>query len=224
MDAGALIKTLKDYKIAAQTGEWDKVLAGVTLVSFGAAVDLIKQFPQLSYAAGALSFVTFLLLLRKGLEKAALRPVSGCFKYKRGDLELPSAIKGLYPFIASDGELFARLGRKMELARLLSLVRDDQIAISVVRGESGAGKTSLLQAGLEYTAWAKDSASTGRRAPAGSASQPFCVNAISVRYFKQPGRLRACRGRSSQTAAWPLSRTAGLTISSTHSAAPGRAA
>ncbi len=43
------------------------------------------------------------------------------------------------------------LGRQIELQQLLGLTQNDRIAISAVRGESGAGKTSLLQAGLAYT-------------------------------------------------------------------------
>jgi Leucine-rich repeat (LRR) protein len=63
----------------------------------------------------------------------------------------PSAIKGLLPWGVADGELFARLGRDVELHFLLDRAQNDQIPITVVRGESGAGKTSLLQAGLQFT-------------------------------------------------------------------------
>ncbi len=45
----------------------------------------------------------------------------------------------------------ASLGRRSELQQLLDRAQNDQIPITVVRGESGAGKTSLLQAGLQYT-------------------------------------------------------------------------
>lgn len=63
----------------------------------------------------------------------------------------PSAIKGLLPWTFADGELFANLGRRAELQLLLDRAQNDQLPITVVRGESGAGKTSLLQAGLQYT-------------------------------------------------------------------------
>ncbi len=62
----------------------------------------------------------------------------------------PTAIKGLLPFTVDDGNLFARLGRSIELQRLIAIAQSDQIAICAVRGQSGAGKTSLLQAGLMF--------------------------------------------------------------------------
>lgn len=61
----------------------------------------------------------------------------------------PSAIKGPMAFTEADGELFRKLGRENELRKLLGLVQDDQILMVVVRGASGAGKTSLLRAGLK---------------------------------------------------------------------------
>jgi len=67
-----------------------------------------------------------------------------------GGPALPSPIKGLLPFVQEDGELFLRLGRKTEVEELLSLILNEQIPLIVVRGESGAGKTSLLRAGLAY--------------------------------------------------------------------------
>jgi hypothetical protein len=60
----------------------------------------------------------------------------------------PSPIKGPLPFTREDGELFRGLGRKAELEDLLAKLLDDQIPLVVVMGESGAGKTSLLRAGL----------------------------------------------------------------------------
>src|SRR5262249_14797720 len=61
----------------------------------------------------------------------------------------PSAIKGPMAFTEADGELFRKLGRESELQKLLGLVLDDQVLMIVVRGASGAGKTSLLRAGLK---------------------------------------------------------------------------
>ncbi|MHC4405556.1 MAG: ATP-binding protein, partial [Planctomycetota bacterium] len=60
----------------------------------------------------------------------------------------PAAVKGPMAFTEEDGPLFRRLGREAELTRLLSLVQDDQVPLVVVMGASGAGKTSLLRAGL----------------------------------------------------------------------------
>src|SRR5262249_35301030 len=50
----------------------------------------------------------------------------------------------------ADGDLFRKLERENELQKLLGLVVDDQVLMVVVRGASGAGKTSLLRAGLKH--------------------------------------------------------------------------
>jgi transcriptional regulator with XRE-family HTH domain len=60
----------------------------------------------------------------------------------------PSAIKGPMPFGPHDGVLFRRLGREGEIGTLLDWILDEQIGLIIVMGESGAGKTSLLRAGL----------------------------------------------------------------------------
>jgi hypothetical protein len=60
----------------------------------------------------------------------------------------PSAIKGPMSFGPRDAELFRRLGRKAEANTLLDWIVDDQIGLIVLKGDSGAGKTSLLRAGL----------------------------------------------------------------------------
>jgi DNA-binding CsgD family transcriptional regulator len=60
----------------------------------------------------------------------------------------PSAIKGPLAFTPSDGDLFRKLGREDELRKLFGFVQDDQITMVVLMGASGAGKTSLLRAGL----------------------------------------------------------------------------
>ena len=54
------------------------------------------------------------------------------------------------PFTREDGALFRKLGREDELSKLLGYVLDDQIPIIAIMGESGAGKTSLLRAGLSH--------------------------------------------------------------------------
>jgi hypothetical protein len=64
-----------------------------------------------------------------------------------GDLR-PTAIKGPTAFGPHDADLFRRLGRKADTATLLNHILNDQISLVVVSGESGAGKTSLLRAGL----------------------------------------------------------------------------
>jgi Leucine-rich repeat (LRR) protein len=62
----------------------------------------------------------------------------------------PAAIKGLMPFTREDGALFRKLGREDELSKLLGYVLDEQIPMIAIMGESGAGKTSLLRAGLSH--------------------------------------------------------------------------
>jgi hypothetical protein len=66
----------------------------------------------------------------------------------RSDAVRPNAIKGPMAFGPHDGPLFRNLGRTMETARLVDHVLNDQVGLVVVMGESGAGKTSLLRAGL----------------------------------------------------------------------------
>ncbi len=63
----------------------------------------------------------------------------------------PSAIKGPFAFGEMDGEIFSQLGREADLGKLLGWVLDTQIGFAALKGESGAGKTSLLRAGLAYT-------------------------------------------------------------------------
>lgn len=67
-----------------------------------------------------------------------------------------AAIKGPLAFTEQDGKLFRRLGREVELTQLVGLLDDDQTGLAVVMGESGAGKTSLLRAGLSNLAADRD--------------------------------------------------------------------
>ncbi len=62
----------------------------------------------------------------------------------------PLVIKGPSAFTPGDGELFRRLGRESELQELMGYVLDNQTPLVVLMGESGAGKTSLLRAGLPH--------------------------------------------------------------------------
>jgi len=61
------------------------------------------------------------------------------------------AVIGLLPFTEVNGQFFARLGRTNELGRLLAVARNDRAGLCAVRGRSGAGKTSLLRAGLAFS-------------------------------------------------------------------------
>lgn len=62
----------------------------------------------------------------------------------------PSAIKGPMAFTEDDGALFRKLGRENDMQKLLGLILDNQVVMVIVRGASGAGKTSLLRAGLTH--------------------------------------------------------------------------
>jgi Leucine-rich repeat (LRR) protein len=69
---------------------------------------------------------------------------------RREIIDRPMAVKGPASFGPQDGELFQALGRADELRTLLGFVLDDQIGLVVLKGESGAGKTSLLRSGLPF--------------------------------------------------------------------------
>ena len=60
----------------------------------------------------------------------------------------PTVLKGPMAFGPHDAELFRRLGREAEAGTLLNWILDVQIGLIVIKGISGAGKTSLLRAGL----------------------------------------------------------------------------
>ena len=60
----------------------------------------------------------------------------------------PGVIKGLAPFCYEDAEVFAQLRRGENLKECLQAIGDEQFRFGALSGESGAGKTSFLQAGL----------------------------------------------------------------------------
>jgi tetratricopeptide (TPR) repeat protein len=66
---------------------------------------------------------------------------------ERVELKL-SAIKGLLPFGYEDAEIFNHLERNQSLQECLQAISDGHWRFGVLTGESGAGKTSFLQAGL----------------------------------------------------------------------------
>ena len=102
---------------------------------------LQSTLPWVAFAGAALSLIALFYRLWKTATPPPPPPGA----------PLPSAIKGLLPFSLADGPLFQKLGRQSELEKLLGYSLDEQIGVSVVRGESGAGKTSLLQSGLRYS-------------------------------------------------------------------------
>jgi hypothetical protein len=93
-----------------------------------------------------LSFASLLLL------------TGGFFFFRRGrepESEPPRTVKGIRPFGLADGALFSRLRRTDLIERISSAVQDSQVALILVRGAPGVGKTSLLEAGVRF-ALAKD--------------------------------------------------------------------
>jgi hypothetical protein len=98
--------------------------------------DLI--IPGVLYVAGLLSFGYGIYLIWRLVQGSDLPAVTN----------RPTAIKGPAAFTPADGELFRKLGREDELKKLLGYIEDDQVRLVVLMGASGAGKTSLLRAGL----------------------------------------------------------------------------
>jgi Leucine-rich repeat (LRR) protein len=92
------------------------------------------------YAIGAIAFAYAFVRLWRATHAPDLPPPK----------DRPSAIKGVDHFKQADGELFRRLGRESELQELMGYVLDNQTRLVVLMGESGAGKTSLLRAGLPH--------------------------------------------------------------------------
>ena len=108
----------------------DKLLAG----------NWIARLQIALYASGAIALVYGVVRVWRLVNPPELPPAK----------DRPSAIKGPMAFTEADGALFRKLGRESELQKLLGLVLDDQVLMVVVRGASGAGKTSLLRAGLKH--------------------------------------------------------------------------
>lgn len=109
---------------------------------FGVKLD---PFHPIRIMLNAISVVLFLWGIILVWQKATPR------KTEIPETVKPSAIKGPFAFGERDGKIFTQLGREADLSRLLSWVLDSQICFTALKGESGAGKTSLLRAGLVYT-------------------------------------------------------------------------
>src|SRR5437763_16964563 len=87
-----------------------------------------------------------------GLFLAALRVIRRVAPpIPEGDTRLP-ALKGAASFTDTqdDIDLFKQLRRGDEVKELRTWILDDQKPLIVLMGESGAGKTSLLRAGLSH--------------------------------------------------------------------------
>jgi tetratricopeptide (TPR) repeat protein len=108
--------------------------------------NLLSLFPQLKqfgwYAAVFWALVVAIFIIAVIVATPADRKTAEPVGLKRG------AIKGLEPFGYEDAEIFSHLQRDQPLKECLQAIGDDQWRFGALSGESGAGKTSFLQAGL----------------------------------------------------------------------------
>src|SRR5262249_25044951 len=107
--------------------------------------NLLTPFPQLlSYGWYRPAFWSLVSLIFMGAviaaAKAKRKPT------ETGEVKI-GAIKGLLPFGYEDDEDFAHLQRGQNLRECLQAISDNNWRFGVLSGESGAGKTSFLQAG-----------------------------------------------------------------------------
>lgn len=73
-------------------------------------------------------------------------PHPGKVEVKEG--EERKVIKGLRSFTVEDAEIFAQLQRGQSIETCLQSLKSQEFRFGVLMGESGCGKSSLLQAGL----------------------------------------------------------------------------
>jgi len=108
--------------------------------------NLLSLFPQLRqlgwYAAAFWSLIGVIFIIAVIVAARAKRKPAEHAELKLG------AIKGLLPFGYEDAEVFSHLQRDQSLKECLQAISDEQWRFGVLSGESGAGKTSFLQAGL----------------------------------------------------------------------------
>jgi hypothetical protein len=62
--------------------------------------------------------------------------------------EVRQAVKGLRSFTAADADIFAKLQRERDIQNCLNSLKRKEFRFGILMGESGCGKTSLLQAGV----------------------------------------------------------------------------
>ena len=86
---------------------------------------------------GAIAVVVIEGIIERGKRAGAL-----------GEMADRKAIKGLRSFEMEDAEIFARLERGDFVQECLLAIARQEFRLGVVAGEAGAGKTSVLQAGL----------------------------------------------------------------------------
>src|SRR5262245_21521998 len=108
--------------------------------------NLLKPFPRLlSYGWYQPTFWSLITVIFVSAVIVAARTKRK--PTETGEVKI-GAIKGLLPFGYEDAEDFAHLQRGQNLKECLQAIGDDHWRFGVLSGESGAGKTSFLQAGL----------------------------------------------------------------------------
>ncbi|MEM6503767.1 MAG: ATP-binding protein, partial [Cyanobacteria bacterium P01_C01_bin.89] len=131
-------------------GQWSKLLllADVVLIlGFKLIQPFLSEWWGVSpggYALGVLGIF---------VGAVAIATVEGLAERKKqatplGDMADRKAIKGLRSFEMGDAEIFSQLERQDFVQECLLAVARKEFRLGVVAGESGAGKTSVLQAGL----------------------------------------------------------------------------
>lgn len=138
-----------------RTKRVDGLLALATASSASAALFLLKftDFPGYTYTfRGTLIFggVCFAWLVLRLIRFYLAVPSTEIARPLTPPVSIPTAIKGGMAYAVSEGQLFAKLEREHNIADLVSSVTSPDFPLTVLRGQSGVGKTSLLHAGLEY--------------------------------------------------------------------------
>ncbi|HKE04369.1 MAG TPA: tetratricopeptide repeat protein [Blastocatellia bacterium] len=107
------------------------------LLSLSPQLEKSSWYAPVFWSLIGVIFVIAVIVAARAKRKPAERP-----DLKQG------AIKGLLPFGYEDAEVFSHLQRDQNLKECLQAIGDEQWRLGVLSGESGAGKTSFLQAGL----------------------------------------------------------------------------
>ena len=113
----------------------------------GLLVGLLPWPTEPGSAYGSWFWAVFGLLFCGAIAIAVMgRPKSAAIAL--GEMAERKAIKGLRSFEMADAEIFAQLERQDFVQECLLAIARKEFRLGVVAGESGSGKTSVLQAGL----------------------------------------------------------------------------
>ncbi len=126
------------------------VLCGVTLSLLGHFLkEQINKFVTETFqGAFWASFWTVVVLIFLGALVVAVVTMPRLAQEGEVDVAERKAIKGLRPFGREDAAIFSRLQRDDILEDCCKAVTSNNYKFGILMGESGCGKTSLLQAGL----------------------------------------------------------------------------